>query len=172
MVKIAASKRYVKMLPEVTWSPTALKMPGGLCPGWLTPALSQLPSASLWESFLPRAAFPPPPGGLCLSYHLSVTVVSPPELPQNKVVGFDALAGREQKRIILALEAGCPNSGCQQGPSPSSPSGVRSPLRLLVVCCCSSACGGLSPIHWLHVEGWVSCVHIILPLRVCLSLCT
>lgn len=129
MVKTAASKRYVKMLPEVTWRrPTALKTPGGLCSGWLTPALSQLPSASLWESFLPRAAFPPPPGGRCLSYHLSVTVVSPPELPQNKVVGFDALAGREQKRIISALEAGCLNSGCQQGPTPSSPSGIRSPL--------------------------------------------
>lgn len=135
-------------------------------------SLVSLPSASLWESFLPRAAFPPPPGGRCLSYHLSITVVSPPELPQNKVVGFDALAGREQKCIILALGAGCPNSGCQQGPTPSSPSGICSRLRLLVVCCCSLACGGLSPIHWLYVEVCVSCVHIALPLRVCLSLCT
>lgn len=110
-------------------------------------------SRSLWESFLPGAAFPPPPGGHRFSDRLSVTVVSPPELPQNKAVGFDALTGTEQKRIISVLEAGCPNSGCQQGPTPLKPSGILSPL---VVCCCSWACGGLSPTHWLHVEDCVS----------------
>ena len=41
-------KRYMKMLLEATWQHrTALKTPGGLFPGRLTPALPQLPSAAL-----------------------------------------------------------------------------------------------------------------------------
>ena len=85
--------------------------PGGLCPGWLTyPGLvSASISLSLGKFPAQSCISAPSRRALSVLYHLSVTVVSPPELPQNKVVGFDALAGREQKRIILALEAGCPN---------------------------------------------------------------
>ena len=127
-------------------------------------------SRSLWESFLPGAAFPPPPGGHRFSDHLSVTVVSPPELPQNKAVGSDALTGTEQKCIISVLEARCPNSGCQQGPTPLKPSGILSPLWLLLL---FLGLRGLVSNPLASRGGLcVSRVHTVLPLRVCLSLCS